>query len=243
MFNGVIGMLGLLAKSKLTDVQHRKTLVAQSSAKSLLSIINSILDFAKIEAGKIELEAIEFNLHHYLGEITKGLAHSAQTKGLELVLDVIKVSLPMVKGDPLRIRQILTNLLSNAIKFTANGEIIIRAELVELDTGYLRLTCSVSDTGLGIAPNKQPNLFESFSQVDSSTTREYGGTGLGLIVELADNGLQAIDSLLEKENVAPSQLILMDFNMPEMDGYEATRNIRSGKAGNHSPNRKFNARR
>ncbi|ABV35992.1 Signal transduction histidine kinase-like protein [Shewanella sediminis HAW-EB3] len=181
--NGVLGMLGLLLNTKLSDFQRRRVSIAQSSAESLLTLINDILDYSKIDAGKLELENLDFNLRGMLGEFAEGMAHLAQDKDLELILDVKGVEYSMVNGDPGRLRQALTNLTGNAIKFTKQGEVVIKAELVPCDDETLwRLKCSVSDTGIGIAEDKIDSLFDSFSQVDASTTRKYGGTGLGLAI-------------------------------------------------------------
>jgi PAS domain S-box-containing protein len=172
--NGVLGMLGLLKQSTLTSEQLQRVNVAQSSGQSLLSLINDILDFSKIEANKLELEVIDFNLNSMLSEFIDSMAYTAQAKGLELVLDTNNIEESMVRGDPSRIRQVLTNLVGNAIKFTAHGEIVIRAN-VETMTGLnLQLNVTVTDTGIGIPEDKQAALFDSFSQVDTSTTREYG---------------------------------------------------------------------
>jgi len=180
--NGVLGMLGLLKQSTLTTEQLQRVNVAQSSGQSLLSLINDILDFSKIEANKLELEVIDFNLHSMLSEFTEVMAYSAQAKGLELVLDTNKVEESMVRGDPSRLRQILTNLVGNAIKFTAQGEIVILVNVEVVSNRGVKLNLTVTDTGIGIAEEKQTSLFDSFSQVDTSTTREYGGTGLGLTI-------------------------------------------------------------
>ncbi|WP_394146832.1 response regulator [Shewanella atlantica] len=181
--NGVLGMLGLLLNTKLSDFQRRRVSIAQSSAQSLLTLINDILDYSKIDAGKLELENLDFNLRGMLGEFAEGMAHQAQDKNLELILDVKGVEQSIVNGDPGRLRQALTNLTGNAIKFTTEGEVVIKAELVPCDDEALWcFKCSVSDTGIGIAKDKIDSLFDSFSQVDASTTRKYGGTGLGLAI-------------------------------------------------------------
>jgi len=182
--NGVLGMLGLVMKSALSEDQQKRLGMAQSSAQSLLSIINDILDFSKIEAGKLELEAIVFDLRALLGDFVETMAFKSEEKGLALILDVREIEHSMVVGDPSRLRQILTNLVGNAIKFTERGEIVIKAglEAVESSDAELLLTCSVTDTGVGIPEDSQLRIFEAFGQVDSSTTREYGGTGLGLSI-------------------------------------------------------------
>jgi len=181
--NGVLGMLGLLLNTNLSDFQRRRVGIAQSSAQSLLTLINDILDYSKIDAGKLELENLDFNLRGMLGEFAEGMAHLAQNKNLELILDVKGVEHSIVNGDPGRLRQALTNLTGNAIKFTQQGEVVIKAELIpSVDETLWRFKCSISDTGIGIAEDKIDSLFDSFSQVDASTTRKYGGTGLGLAI-------------------------------------------------------------
>ena len=181
--NGVIGMLSLLQGTELTSEQRIQANVAQSSAESLLSLINDILDFSKVDAGKLELELLDFDLHRQLSDFAKAMALKAQEKAIELILDLRGIDQPMVKGDPGRLRQIFTNLVSNAIKFTEQGEIILQTQLDWLeDEQVWLLTSSVRDTGIGIPPEKAAHLFEPFTQVDASTTRQYGGTGLGLAI-------------------------------------------------------------
>ena len=180
--NGVIGMLNLLQDTDLDKQQYNQVKIAQSSAESLLNLINDILDFSKVDAGKMELEYIDFDLYQNLGDFAKAMALKAHQKGLELILDLHEIQNSMVKGDPGRLRQILTNLVGNAIKFTENGEIIIKANVTQNDDDTLIFIASVCDTGIGIPEDKIDNLFESFTQVDSSTTRKYGGTGLGLAI-------------------------------------------------------------
>ncbi|MCH2057087.1 MAG: PAS domain-containing protein [Thalassotalea sp.] len=180
--NGVLGMLELLEDEPLTAEQHHRLSLAQSSANSLLNLINDILDFSKVDADKLDIESIPFGLRKMMGELVESLAPQAQRKGLEIVLDTVAVGESQVLGDPSRIRQILSNLTSNAIKFTQEGEVVVSALLkADGDDGW-RLKLKVSDTGIGIPKDKQADLFDSFSQVDSSTTRHYGGTGLGLAI-------------------------------------------------------------
>ncbi len=180
--NGVLGMLTLLLSSKLDDDQKYRATVAKNSAMSLLTLINDILDFSKVEAGKLELEELDFNLRSMLGEFAKSMGLQAQEKNLELVLDMTAINDVMVVGDPGRLRQILTNIVGNSIKFTSEGEIVIKVTLDSIDDKLWRLNYTISDTGIGIPEDKQKMLFESFSQVDASTTRKYGGTGLGLAI-------------------------------------------------------------
>ncbi|NER81185.1 MAG: PAS domain-containing protein, partial [Leptolyngbya sp. SIO1D8] len=179
--NGVIGMLNLLQENQLTPYQHLQAKIAQSSAESLLTLLDDILDFSKVDAGKLTLEAIEFDLSQQLGELATSMAIRAQEKGLELILDLRGVKSSKVKGDPVRLRQIFTNLVGNAIKFTEQGEVIIQCCL-QADETQRVLIGSVRDTGIGIPAQKFNNLFDPFTQVDASTTRKYGGTGLGLAI-------------------------------------------------------------
>ena len=153
-----------------------------SSAESLLAIINNILDFSKIEAGKMSMEIVEFSVRDTVQEVAELLAERAQSKGLELVCDIPPSFPSALLGDPGRIRQILTNLIDNAIKFTENGDIVVRVRLLDLDDSNAQLHFSVTDTGLGISEESQLRLFQAFSQADGSTTRKYGGTGLGLTI-------------------------------------------------------------
>jgi PAS domain S-box-containing protein len=180
--NGVLGMLGLLLNTELNDDQLHKASLAKSSAESLLVLINDILDFSKVEAGKMNLEYIDFNLRGMFGEFTESMALRAHEKNLELILDLTEIEYSMVKGDPGRIRQILTNIVGNAIKFTSSGEVRISASMTQVNSEILELKCQVKDTGIGIPKNNLNSLFDIFTQVDASTTRKYGGTGLGLAI-------------------------------------------------------------
>lgn len=180
--NSIIGMSYLALQSGLTDKQRNYIQKVRRSAESLLSIINDILDFSKIEAGKIEIENAPFHFQEVLSEVSMVLALQTEEKGLELIFDIDQ-DLPQVfKGDATRLRQILLNLGNNAVKFTQQGEIVIRAQYVKHTAKHLKIEFSVSDTGIGIRQEQQPNLFQSFSQADSSTTRRFGGTGLGLAI-------------------------------------------------------------
>ena len=180
--NGVLGMLGLLQKSSLSKEQLHHVNLAKSSGESLLTLINDILDFSKVEAGKLDLEFLDFDLRAMLGDFSESIAQKAQEKGLELILDVKGIEMVMVKGDPGRIRQIVTNLVGNAIKFTDRGEVTIEAVVTPSKGNKLLLRTSIRDTGIGIPEDRQATLFDSFTQVDASTTRKYGGTGLGLAI-------------------------------------------------------------
>ena len=180
--NGVIGMTDLALETELTREQRDYLETVKLSADALLSVINGILDFSKIEAGKVDLEEVDFELRDCMEAALKTLALRADEKGLELLCDVTAEVPDMVMGDPGRLRQILVNLVGNAIKFTDEGEVALKVQL-ELEEGNrVRLHFVVSDTGIGIAQNKLESIFESFAQADTSTTREYGGTGLGLTI-------------------------------------------------------------
>jgi signal transduction histidine kinase/CheY-like chemotaxis protein/HPt (histidine-containing phosphotransfer) domain-containing protein len=321
--NGVIGMLNLLNKEPLNEKQNNYIQVAKSSADSLLSLINDILDVSKIEAGKLDIEVIDFDIHSLFSNLASSMSHRIQSPELALILDIEGIKNQAVKGDPNRIQQIITNLVGNAIKFTQRGEITIRAALSPIENNTAnniqkrQLQCIISDTGIGIAGNKLDQLFDSFTQADSSTTREYGGSGLGLAIvkqlcqlmggdvnvtskpgqgsqfsftinleasfnnqvlkdnqhdtkrslkklqqhenqrlllvednainqlvaigilenlgikaDIAEDGLEAINCLLHANDHYYS-LIIMDCQMPIMDGFTASRNIRKGDAGEH----------
>jgi len=180
--NGVLGMLHLLKGTMLNERQKRFTHMAYDSASHLLTIINDVLDFSKIEAGKVELDYTEFDLHVFLGQLAHTLGLRAREKSIELVLDLTGLPTGVVEADAGRLRQVLTNIIGNAIKFTENGEVVIKVRLILGEGDNAFLDCKIKDSGIGIAPSKIERLFESFSQADASTTRKYGGTGLGLTI-------------------------------------------------------------
>jgi len=180
--NGVLGMTELLLESQLSSQQHRLAETVRNSGKTLLSIINDILDFSKIEAGKLELNHSKFDIYQLVDEVIQLFSGSIHKKGLECNY-FIASNLPIpLKGDPVRLRQILSNLISNAVKFTEQGEIILRVLPIEDEHNHLVLRFEVKDTGIGLHPDVLGKLFMPFSQADSSTTRKYGGTGLGLAI-------------------------------------------------------------
>lgn len=180
--NGIIGMTRLLLETDLNTEQREYGEIVQSSGEILLALINDILDFSKIEAGKLELEHIDFNLRHLLEDTAEMLAIRAQQKGLELVMH-LPANIPvLLMGDPGRLGQVLINLINNAVKFTERGEVSTFVKLLERNERQLLLEIRVVDTGIGIPKDRVDKLFESFTQVDSSTTRKYGGTGLGLTI-------------------------------------------------------------
>jgi len=308
--SGVIGILDILNKSKLTEEQAYQLNLARQSSGQLLSIINDILDFSKIEAGKVTIKQESFNLHELFFNLIETFKLRVESQNKVFLLDFSWPKQTMVIGDPIRLRQILFNLLGNADKFTSSGEIKLTAELNQVDTQTLQLTCAVSDTGIGIENSQISRLFVPFEQLDNGASRKYGGTGLGLVVcrrlcelmggditvdselgkgstfrfsiqlmsetervddesfnppisiedkksflhvlkvlvveddltnritleyflkhlnirfDSAFNGLEAINQLRETNAASKYDLILMDCQMPEMDGFEATTLIR-----------------
>ena len=180
--NGVIGMTSLLMETSLTTEQQSYAETIRQCGEALLQLINDVLECSKIEAGKLELECLDFNLRTTVEQVLAQFAERAETKGLELT-GLVHAAVPTgLKGDPGRLRQILTNLVANAVKFTDKGEVTLQAYLEEdlPDTTVIRF--EVTDSGIGINPNTQAKLFRPFVQADSSTTRKYGGTGLGLSI-------------------------------------------------------------
>jgi len=198
--NGVIGMTTLLLDTELDRRQREYASVIRSSADSLLSVINDLLDYSKIEAGKLELERIEMDLRAHVEEVASNMAVQAATKDLELIVDVALDLPERVLGDPGRIRQALTNLVSNAIKFTSKGEVVIRVTKDRALGAAIVVRFEVRDTGIGLAADAIPKLFQPFMQADASTARQYGGTGLGLsivkrLAELMDGNVGAKSTL------------------------------------------------
>jgi PAS domain S-box-containing protein len=180
--NGVLGMTELLLETGLTASQRKYAETVQRSGKNLLGIINDLLDFSKIEAGKLELEHVDMDLRRTIEDIVELLAERAHSKGLELACSIPVDLAAQVKGDPLRLGQILTNLLGNAIKFTEHGSVVVRVESLS-DTGRdVTMRFEVTDTGVGISHAAQSRIFEEFSQADGSTTRKHEGSGLGLAI-------------------------------------------------------------
>ncbi|MBF0396361.1 MAG: response regulator [Desulfobacterales bacterium] len=306
--NTIIGLTELILKTSLNVKQLDYFTKIKSSSNALLEIINNILDFSKIEAGRLELEYIDFNINSLLEEIVSILSVNANGKGINLILNPIDKNIGILKGDPFRLKQILMNLISNAIKFTEKGIVSIYMHQIEKKEDSISIKFEIHDTGIGIPKEKIPILFDTFTQVDSSTTRKYGGTGLGLAIskrlvemmsgnitikseinkgsiftftakfglgdtkkeiekqkndelnlnmgfpeakillvednsfnrfvarEIINNmgakifeavsGQEAINILLKSKEDTPYDVVLMDVQMPEMDGFEATQKIR-----------------
>jgi len=180
--NGIIGMSGLLLESQLDEEQHQFAQTIHTCGDALLNLINDILDLSKIEAGKQEMETLDFDLHLTAKDVMDILSGKAEEKGLEFTFFVDPEIPNLLRGDPGRLRQVIINLTNNAIKFTKAGEVAVTASLVEETELHATLRFEVRDTGIGIPEDRMDRLFKPFSQVDASTTREYGGTGLGLMI-------------------------------------------------------------
>jgi len=200
--NALIGMATLLLDMDLKPEQRQYAEIVKSSGEALLNLLNDILDFSKMEAGKLQLEAVDFDLYQLLDDFSGSLAIIAGVKNLEMIIRIDPEVPQWIHGDPGRLRQVLTNLVGNAIKFTEKGEIVVRVEVADREIncqlGVTMLRFTVCDTGIGISPDKVGLLFKKFTQLDGSTTRQYGGTGLGLSIskQLAElmGGSVGVDS-------------------------------------------------
>jgi signal transduction histidine kinase len=180
--NGVLGMLDLSLGTSLDSEQREYLDTAKESAEALLTVINDVLDFSKIEAGRLNLETVIFSLRESLAQTLKAFALRAQQKGLELNLHVDPHVVDLVAGDPVRLRQIIVNLLGNAFKFTSSGGVTLSVKPESQDGEHVMVRFTVKDSGIGIPLERQKEIFSAFTQADSSTTRKYGGTGLGLTI-------------------------------------------------------------
>ncbi len=197
--NGIIGMVDILKRTELTEEQREYLGIIESSGENLLTIINDILDLSKIEAGHMELEDIPFSLKEELNRVMNIMQVIANKKKLPINLRIAAGVPEYVSGDPVRLKQIIINLVNNAIKFTEKGEVTVTVEKQGVEDGKVQLLFKVIDTGIGISPEGQKKLFQSFSQVDKSTTRKYGGTGLGLMI--SKNLVQMMDGEIGVESV------------------------------------------
>jgi PAS domain S-box-containing protein len=197
--NGIIGMTDLALDTELNPEQSEYLHMVKGSADALLALLNDILDFSKIEAGKLELVHLSFNLRKSLGEVVKTLAIKPQQKGVELIFDVAPEVPANVVGDPSRLRQVLVNLVGNSIKFTERGEIEVKVQPEAPSPRGPTLRFSIRDTGIGIPADKQQKIFDAFTQADSSTTRKYGGSGLGLTISAQLVGLMGGKLWVESE--------------------------------------------
>lgn len=215
--NGVIGMTELLLSTELNNEQQDFAHTIESSAESLLTIINDVLDFSKVEAGKMEIENADFDLREMVEQIGALAAPRAQAKGLEFVL-ALPVNLPVLVGDSLRLRQVLTNLVGNAIKFTDRGEIVLKADVSSSNSRVARVRFEIIDTGIGIPADRLSAIFDSFTQADGSTSRRFGGSGLGLaiskrLVELM-GGRVGVESVVGRGSIFWAELSLPTSESP-----------------------------
>lgn len=214
--NSIIGMTQLVLDSPLETHQREYLSIVNTSSNALLDIINDILDFSKIEASKMLIETISFDLRRLILDALRSLALKAKEKNLELVLDLDPKIPERLLGDPGRIRQVLLNLIGNALKFTLRGEIIVRAQVVALDSKILKIIIEVSDTGVGIPVQMEDKIFEAFTQEDGSTTRRFGGTGLGLSITKNLVGLMGGNiSLVSEVNKGSVFSITMDLGVDD----------------------------
>jgi two-component system sensor histidine kinase/response regulator len=199
-FAGILGLLDLLQRTDLSETQQRYTRLARDSTSQMLTIVNDILDFSKIEAGKLSLDPVTFDLQRFFSVLAETHTTTAARKELNFALDLVEPLPATLEGDTVRIRQIVDNLVSNALKFTLEGEVRLRVECTSSNAETVALKVTVSDTGIGLAPEIHEHIFEKFSQADTSTTRVFGGTGLGLAIcqQLATlmGGRITVDSVL-----------------------------------------------
>jgi len=180
--NGILGMVQLALDTTLDAEQRDYLQTAEESAEGLMAVINDILDFSKIEAGKLDLETANFSLRESLAQTMKPLAVWAQQKGLDLNWHVDSQVIDLVAGDPVRLRQVIVNLVGNAVKFTSSGGVTLSVQRESQDGEHMTVRFTVKDTGIGIPAERQKEIFSSFTQADNSTTRKFGGTGLGLTI-------------------------------------------------------------
>jgi len=206
--NGIIGMTELALGTEMTAEQRQYLETVRSSSDALLGIINDILDFSKIEARKLEIDVIDFDLRYAIADTLRALAPQAHAKGLELACRISPDIPPLLGGDPSRLRQILVNLVGNAVKFTETGEVVVRVDCGRIEGERVSVTFSVSDTGIGIPREKHATIFDAFTQADGSTTRRFGGTGLGLTISARLAELMGGSIRIESEPARGTQVYL-----------------------------------
>jgi signal transduction histidine kinase/DNA-binding response OmpR family regulator len=214
--NGIIGMTELALDSDPNEQQRDCLMTVKSSADSLLAILNDILDFSKIESRKLDLESIPFSLRELIGQTLKSLAVKADQKGLELVYDIAPNVPAGIVGDPVRLRQVLSNLVGNAIKFTEHGHVAIDVREKKHGEGVTMLHFEISDTGIGVPADKHATIFEAFSQADGSTTRRFGGTGLGLTISSTLVGMMGGRIWVESEPPGSTFHFTASFDTTEL---------------------------
>jgi CheY-like chemotaxis protein len=214
--NGIIGMTELALDSDPNEQQRDCLMTVKSSADSLLAILNDILDFSKIESRKLDLESIPFSLRELIGQTLKPLAIKADQKGLELAYDIGPDVPAGIVGDPVRLRQVLSNLVGNAIKFTEHGHVLIDVREEKHGDGVTMLHFEIADTGIGIPADKQGTIFEAFSQADGSTTRRFGGTGLGLTISATLVGMMGGRIWVESEPPGSTFHFTASFDIAEL---------------------------
>ena len=230
--NSVIGMGHLLVKNNPRKDQKEQLDVLLFSGRNLLSIVNNILDYSKIEAGKISFETIDMDIKDILQNIVSGAKNEVQERGIQLLLKMPAKQLPKVIGDPTRLTQVINNLVGNAIKFTEEGEVIIEVQLIDETNGKVTLTFQIKDTGIGISNEKQQLIFDQFTQADSTTSRSFGGTGLGLAISKKILELQGAVLRLESEVGKGSMFYFSQTfpvsNTPEIAGIQLTKPMPDG---------------
>ncbi|RXF72150.1 PAS domain S-box protein [Arcticibacter tournemirensis] len=215
--NGIIGFTDLVLKTSLNDTQHQYLSIVNQSGSALLGIINDILDFSKIEAGKLDLDISECDLYELSSQAADIISYQVQKKGVEMLLDISSDLPRFIETDSVRLKQVLINLLSNAVKFTEKGEIELKIKAIESNTNTTSFRFEVRDTGIGIKPERQERIFEAFLQEDVSTTKKYGGTGLGLTISNRLLGL--MDSRLQlKSTPGLGSTFYFDITVPARRG-------------------------
>nr|WP_246347270.1 response regulator [Desulfurispira natronophila] len=209
--NAIIGLTRLCLQTPLSPKQDDYLSKISASANALLGILNDILDFSKIDAGKLEIDPVEFSLEEVVANLVAIISVRSEEKGLEFLIDTALDIPPRLTGDPLRLGQVLINLVSNAVKFTESGEVVVHSEVIDEDASQVWLRFGVTDTGIGMTPAQQEKLFQAFSQADTSTTRQYGGSGLGLVISKQLIMLMGGEISMESE---PGKGTVFEFTLP-----------------------------